>query len=277
MCTLSVAWRLFDDAPVVVGANRDEALDRPARSPHVWDTSPAVLAPRDERAGGTWIGYNEHGLFVALTNRWTHEPSDGDRSRGLLVRDALAKRSAHEAAGYVRREFDGRTYEPCHLFVADHRDAFLFEHDTDRSAAELAPGVYVIVNVGWTGRHRGPADAEAPQTTESFFRPRGGRGPDTGHQQISRARTLRDELEGRSDPDAWLDRASELLGDHDVGACIHGEISESRADSDDSGGGEPPGGFGTRSSSLVRLGADRSYRFANGPPCETPYEPVEPL
>ncbi|MDR9382369.1 MAG: NRDE family protein, partial [Natronomonas sp.] len=54
MCTLIVAWRVFDDAPVCVAANRDEATDRPSSPPRVREGDRPVLAPRDERAGGTW-------------------------------------------------------------------------------------------------------------------------------------------------------------------------------------------------------------------------------
>ena len=89
MCTLVIAWQALSDAPVAVAANRDEALDRPSSPPSVREGDPRVVAPRDDEAGGTWIGYNERGLFVGLSNRWTDEGPEGERSRGLLVDDLL--------------------------------------------------------------------------------------------------------------------------------------------------------------------------------------------
>jgi len=100
VCTLIVAWRVFEEAPVCVAANRDEAVDRPSTSPRRWPRDPPVVAPRDERAGGTWLGYNAEGLLAAVTNRWM--PGEGERSRGLLVRDALGARSADGAIEVVR-------------------------------------------------------------------------------------------------------------------------------------------------------------------------------
>ena len=78
-------------APLVVAANRDEYLDRPAEGPALRQlASGRVLASRDARAGGTWLGLSETGLFAALTNRPCPEPDPQRRSRGLLVHDALA-------------------------------------------------------------------------------------------------------------------------------------------------------------------------------------------
>ncbi|MFC7236185.1 NRDE family protein [Halosegnis marinus] len=259
MCTLTFAWRRFDDH-LAVAANRDEALARPSSPPAIRDGDPRVFAPRDEEAGGTWLGYNEAGVFVALTNRWTRAVTDGDRSRGLLVREALDRPDASAAAGFVRDELDARTYEPFHLLVADAERALLFEHDRDTSVAHLAPGVYVVGNTGWCGVRSGPAGATEPQRTESFFVP--DRRPEVGREQAANDRRVLDTLAAAAegaDADAWLARGGEVLSDHEYGVCIHGD------------------GFGTKSSSLVRLGAERAWRHAEGPPCETPYEPLDAL
>ena len=91
MCTLIVLHRCFADAELLVAANRDEYLDRPAEPPALrrWNGR-TVLAPRDVRAGGTWLGLNDAGVFAALTNRPNATPDPTRRSRGLLVVDALA-------------------------------------------------------------------------------------------------------------------------------------------------------------------------------------------
>ena len=59
MCTLIVAVSMWAVAPLVVAANRDEDLHRPAEPPSVRDNDGVrILAPRDTQAGGTWIGVN---------------------------------------------------------------------------------------------------------------------------------------------------------------------------------------------------------------------------
>src|SRR5262245_27376544 len=94
MCTLIAAFQQWPEIPLIVAANRDEALARPAVGPMLWDGLPHFVAPRDEKAGGSWLGLNEYGLFVGITNRAGAVPAPGERSRGLLVTAALREPSA---------------------------------------------------------------------------------------------------------------------------------------------------------------------------------------
>ena len=243
MCTLIVAWRVFEDTPVCVAANRDEATDRPSIPPHVRDEDgkPTVLAPRDDRAGGTWLGYNDAGVLVAVTNRWVS--GEGERSRGLLVDDCLSERSVSAAIGALETELRTRSYAPFHLLAADGNACLLVVHDGDGTCIRhrLSPGVHIVVNVGFDGE---------------WFVPK--QRPEAGRRQGRNADRIRSELQPKAGERAaeWTDRAGSILGDHDYGVCLHGE------------------GFGTRSSSLVRLGADRVFEYADGPPCESPFERI---
>jgi YD repeat-containing protein len=242
VCTLTLAWQVFPDAPVVLAANRDERFGRPSEPPERRNWEAATVAPKDAEADGTWLGYNEHGLLVTITNRWDGREIEGSRSRGLLVRDALAHESAEAAARFVERELDANDYEGFHLLVADGRAALLVEFDGTRRVRTLDPGIHVIVNVGADGEYDIPAYRE-----------------DAGRQQAENAEAVREAL--RPEPgeraDGWLDRAGEVLGDHDCGVCIHGD------------------GFGTRSSSLLRMREDDvRFEYADGPPCETEFERV---
>ncbi len=254
MCTLTLGWRVFDDAPVVVAANRDELMGRPSEPPAVTGTDPSFLAPRDAEAGGTWIGYNEHGVLAAITNRWVDVPGGGERSRGLLVRDVLGAESTHEARGIVDSAVAANTYDGFNLVVAERGGgttlgdptALYVEWDGDLRVRRLDPGIHVVVNVGIDGE---------------YFEPE--RDPDRGAEQATNATQLRGALcpESGETVSAWRSRAADALGNHDYGVCVH----------------EPDRGFGTRSSSLFTLFADGSadVRFADGPPCETSFRRVE--
>ena len=241
MCTLTLAWQAFDDVPVAVAANRDEALERPSTPPAVYAEEPLVVAPRDTEAGGTWIGYNEHGVFAGITNRWTDAELAGDRSRGLLVGDVLEAESATEAARLIDATTDEYEYDGFNLVVADAERAFCDTWDGQLERLEFDPGVHVVVNV-------------AVDDTVDIPPAR----PDLARAQADNARAVRDELAVAVDEsvDEWLERAGDVLGDHEYGVCIHRD------------------GFGTRSSSIITLGEPPSYRFADGPPCQTPYEDI---
>ncbi len=188
MCTLAFAWQAFDDAPLVVGANRDEAVGRPSSAPAVRGTNPEVLMPRDEEAGGTWLGVNEHRVFVGVTNR--DADIEGERSRGLLVTDALAAGSADGAIGTVEREVADREYAGFNLVIADEHECVLLEWDGVLRTHAFDPGTHVVVNAGF----------------------------DDG---TGKSRAVRDALRGQASPEAWLAAARDVLRDHETGACIH--------------------------------------------------------
>ncbi|ANJ87144.1 hypothetical protein MB84_26825 [Pandoraea oxalativorans] len=114
MCLIVFSWQPDAATPLVVLANRDEFFERPAEPLHWWLDRPDILAGRDLRGGGTWMGVNRAGRFAALTNfrdgRAPMAPKDTP-SRGLLVSamldatpfdDDLARveKHAHEYAGF---------------------------------------------------------------------------------------------------------------------------------------------------------------------------------
>jgi len=242
VCTLTLAWQVFPDTPVAVAANRDEADGRPSEPPRVLEHDPRVVAPRDAEAGGTWIGYNDRGLLVAITNRWIDADLAGERSRGLLVRDALRRPSAEAAGRFVEREVSEREYDGFNLVVADATAALYYEWGGTLDFRQLDPGVHVVVNVGADGRFSIPSVR-----------------PDAGERQAENATRLREALavEPGETATEWIGRAGVALSDHEFGVCIHGD------------------GFGTRSSSLIAVGeSGATYRFADGPPCETEYDDV---
>ncbi len=67
MCLLVVASQLVPGEPLIVGANRDEILDRPTTPITVLEAGPPrVLGGRDELSGGTWLAVNEDGVCAGL-------------------------------------------------------------------------------------------------------------------------------------------------------------------------------------------------------------------
>src|SRR3954462_3404543 len=100
MCTLVILRRPEHDWPVVIGANRDEMIDRPAKPPgRHWADRVEVVAGLDLLAGGSWLGISEGGVAAEILPRHGSLGSAGGlRSRGELVLEALAHADAAAAA-----------------------------------------------------------------------------------------------------------------------------------------------------------------------------------
>jgi uncharacterized protein with NRDE domain len=246
MCTFIAAWQVFEGEPVVVAANRDEAIGRPSGPPRVIQEAPRVVAPVDERAGGTWIGYNEHGLVVAVTNRWTDADLDGERSRGLLVRDALECERARGAVSLVREAVETTEYAGFNLIALDRDDATLLEWDGTLTETSFEPGVHIVVNVG---ADRTVDIPEFPDLDPDLAADRRA----AARSQAENAQRALEDLGVRAGENVqtWLTRVNGVLTNHDYGFCVHGDD------------------FGTRSSSVIRIPEEGTpiYEFADGQPC----------
>ncbi len=90
MCLIAFSYQQHPDYPLIFTANRDENYDRPTRAADFWDDNPDVLAGKDLKAGGTWMGITKQGAFSALTNyRDPTIQKENPPSRGHLVLDYL--------------------------------------------------------------------------------------------------------------------------------------------------------------------------------------------
>src|SRR5437016_500642 len=122
MCTLAFAARPSPGVLLAATGNRNEFLARPAAGPRVWPDLPGVLMPRDEKAGGTWLGLTARGLFVCVTNRRGAAPEPARRSRGLLVLETLRAPGA-AAVRQMASALPPSRYHGFHLVFADAREA----------------------------------------------------------------------------------------------------------------------------------------------------------
>ena len=89
MCLLAIFYRMFDDAPVILAANREEEYARGGTPLDLRPGPMPFVAGLDPVAGGTWLGINAARLVVAVTNRPKNRIPPAPRSRGLLVKDLL--------------------------------------------------------------------------------------------------------------------------------------------------------------------------------------------
>ena len=232
MCTLLIATGVFDGPGLYVISNRDEALDRPARPPAVHRCgSMEILAPVDVQGGGTWIGLNGAGVFVGITNRFGLSTEAHHESRGRLVFDALCATSAADAARAMGSVSPHR-HNGFHLVVADQDEAYALWND-GRSIETLIlnPGYHVVTERSF--------DAAFSARLERM------------ENRLSRLGAWTDN---------YRERFQSWMREHDSkapleGTCIHLDGAN----------------YGTRSSTIVELGAVRRFAHAAGPPCTTAY------
>ncbi len=121
MCTLIVVKPDSPNLPTYILGNRDERLDRASSKFHYRRGRTAGFwAPTDLEKGGTWIGLNDAGLFVGITNRYSpdgYPMADGHVSRGALPALALGERSSTEAILKVKGALKEHTYPGFHLLL----------------------------------------------------------------------------------------------------------------------------------------------------------------
>ncbi len=274
MCTLIAIHRRVPGRPLVIAANRDEYLDRPAEGPAVRATRVGrVLAPLDLQAGGTWLGLNEQGVFAALTNLPTADLDPQRVSRGEVVLDALAAGTAEAAAQRLEGLPTG-AYNPFNLFVADAETAHVIAYRDRPEARQLDAGVHVIGNVEATG---------------------------PGNEKVNR---IRGEVETALavGEEGLLDRLAEICrqhGDHESGETERASNAAHAVDAQEAGKGEATGvgsienrrrlgdtcvhvegTYGTRSSLILELDAGSlagRLLHAAESPCRAPYEDVSSL
>ena len=145
MCLLLFALDVHPRHRLVVAANRDEFTDRPAAPLGWWDDAPDVLAGRDLRANGTWMGVTRAGRWAALTN--VRDPKNtraARRSRGALVADFLGGLETAEAAAR-RVHWERGDYDGFNLVLRDEASAWAVSTRLD-APTELGPGVYGLSN-----------------------------------------------------------------------------------------------------------------------------------
>jgi uncharacterized protein with NRDE domain len=237
MCTLITLHRPGTAWPLLLAANRDEALDRPWLPPdRHWQDQPDVIGGLDVLAGGTWLALNTAtGVAAAVLNRTgSLGPAPGKASRGQLPLQALRHPSAPAAAAAMRG-LDAGLWRSFNLVIADSGGVFWVQGGGSGHVAviRLADGLHMVTS----------ADPD-----------------DASHPRIARHRPRFASAEAPDPPDwrAWPALLADAEGPPEASLNIR-----------------PIRGFGTASSALIGLSAGAiAFDFASGPPDSAAFAPV---
>jgi uncharacterized protein with NRDE domain len=241
MCLLALVYRVIEDAPLVVGANREEYYQRGGEPPRLL-ADVAAVAGVDPLAGGTWLGVNARGVLIAVTNRRKTNPPTAPRSRGILARELLAEPTAQAAVRHAVRELEQGTYAGCNFLCADASEAVVIHAGDWLRVRFLPPGIHVLAN-------RDVNDPTDPRATHASLW--------LAHQTAS--------VKPASSASSCLELLRELCASHEPECSPVCYREENR---------------GTVSSTLVALSPDLTagkLLHAQGPPDVTPYQDVSYL
>jgi uncharacterized protein with NRDE domain len=250
MCLL-IAMSGVVAAPLIVAANRDERLDRPAVPMTVLrEHGPRILGGRDELAGGTWLAVNEYGVVAGLTNQPSADGRDpSKRSRGELPLAFAGYATAVEAVATVPERLNAADYNPCWMLVGDRSSLFFIgiAGHGEPEVEQLGPGLYVLENAPLR-----PRSAKAEFVTELISSALSGQ---ADHGAAGTVTALESVLGSHQPaiPEARTDVSGRVWPPEVTAACVHVE------------------GYGTRSAMTVMVPASGvpSVRVADGRPCES--------
>ena len=140
MCLVLCGYQVHTKYPLLILANRDEALSRPTQALHVWPGT-QVEAGKDLSAGGTWFG--------CVKTRWglvTNGPTPkkvGAKSRGLIVPKYLqSKQTPQNFAMYLKENLS--KYSDCHVLWGDGQSVWYADRNVQHA---LVPGWYALANM----------------------------------------------------------------------------------------------------------------------------------
>lgn len=145
MCLLVFAWQHHPDYQLILAGNRDEFFARPTRAACWWQHPAGILAGRDLKAGGTWLGINRGGRFGVVTNfREMGNAAGTGPSRGQLIPAFLG--SADSVDAFVE-ELSVRHEElsPFSLIFGDMNGLHYLSNRAD-SMRRIPPGIHGLSN-----------------------------------------------------------------------------------------------------------------------------------
>jgi uncharacterized protein with NRDE domain len=146
VCLLVLAWAVHPRYRLVVAANRDEYHERPAAPLERWAESPHIIAGRDLRAGGTWLGLDAARRFGVVTNfRELQRPRPAAPSRGGLIPQYLGG-TAGARDFFARLEGAAEGYSGFNLLLADGGSLWYGSNRAVPFARALPPGIYGLSN-----------------------------------------------------------------------------------------------------------------------------------
>ena len=237
MCVFATLYSVRPDVPLLVLFNREESRSRRTDGPRLRksaDHPVSWLGGADLQAGGTWLGLNEFGLIVLVTNRSKQLMGGELRSRGLLCRDLLQSASVDDVNDEFAQQFQRHEFAGMNIAMLSRDKCLVIEAGDCIQSHSLEPGIHCITNADLND----PTDDRIRRVQQEFeFASRATKNLDTLLASVRRICALPTEKNAPA-------------------ICT------------------TQGEWGTVSSTIIALGAGRTdvrYEYVDGPPATTEY------
>lgn len=145
MCVAFFAGQSHPDYPLILIHNRDEFYSRPTAPAAFWGEAPSLLAGKDLKQGGIWLGVTTSGRWGFVTNyRNPKERRPDARTRGTLVLEYLLE-------DLTPREYSEEVlasasdYNGFNLLVGT-RNEMAYLSSVKKQVLPIPPGVHGISN-----------------------------------------------------------------------------------------------------------------------------------
>ena len=233
MCLILFAYKQHPKYPLILVANRDEFYPRPTAQADWWKEYPTMLAGKDIKGNGSWLGMSKDGKFAALTNfRDGMNLKQNAPTRGKLVTNYLV--NPVESESYLQEiAKTGELYNGYNLLTFDGEDIWHYSNMSN-DITHIEPGVHglsnALLNSDWPKVHRAKAKLAALVDVNKDF------SIEAGFQMMLDSEQAADEdLPQTGVPYDWEKKLSSM--------CIRTET------------------YGTRCSTVVLWGADGTVHF----------------
>lgn len=233
MCLLAIQVQISNAVPVMLAANREESYDRAATPPVFHEDSMRYVCGVDERTGGTWLGVNQYGVLVAVTNRSKEVMPVSPPSRGELCRLLLQCTSASVAEHRAVTKLSKGQHAGVNVICADAHSAYVVHGGDEVDSIELEPGLHLIAD---------------------------GNVDDENDPRLRLARSLF-EREPTKDADGFLKVATQVMS---YTAQVEGEPSIVVH-------GQDRGTVSSTLITLANFRKRSTYHYSQGPPNRVPY------
>lgn len=171
MCLITFAYKKHKKYKLIIVANRDEFYQRPTAPASWWTDEPSILAGRDLRGNGTWVGFNKNGRFAALTNyRDGFNEQKNAPSRGHLVTSfLLSQNDSREDLQALTQT--AALYNGYNLLTFDGENLGYYSNQI-KTPKILESGIYGLSNstldVGWPKVNKAVSGLESLLQQDDF-------------------------------------------------------------------------------------------------------------